>query len=74
MYPSQSSKYLSHPKGSNICREDFFPNERAACKAGEYSTFSVAAVSSLCILSIAGMTAAVHGVSVENSSVTVLKI
>ena len=41
---------------------------------GEYFSSREAAVNSECILSIAGMTFAIHGVSLENSSVTVLNI
>ena len=39
---------------------------------GEYFSSREAAVNSECILSIAGMMFAIHGMSLENSSVTVL--
>ena len=40
----------------------------------EYVALFEVAVNSMCILSMAGMTLAMQGVSLENSSVTVLNI
>ena len=50
------------------------PTLRAACTAGKYSPSSAPADNWACILSMAGMTIAGQGVSLENSNVTVLNI
>lgn len=50
------------------------PSLSAARIAGEYALSFDAFVNSECILSMAGITLAMQGDSLENSSVTVLKI
>lgn len=52
----------------------FIPILRAARIEAEYAGLLQAANKFSCILSIAGMTLVMQGVSVENSSVTVLNI
>ena len=50
------------------------PSLRAARIAGEYASLFDAAVNLACIRSMAGITLAMQGVSLENSSVMVLNI
>ena len=50
------------------------PSLKAARIAGEYASLFDAATNSECIRSMAGIMLAMQGVSLENSSVTVLNI